>query len=111
MMRNLNADLPVVGREGRSNPAAANDDATVADDEDDPDDEVRDDQAKRGTARWPPCHSCPLAASNPVTLRENLAPALTASRAQDEDGEEEMDDELQEETEEEFDGDQTEPEY
>ena len=40
-MRNLNADLPVVGREGRSNPAAANDDATVADDEDDPDEEVR----------------------------------------------------------------------
>ena len=40
-MRNLNADLPVVGREGRSNPAAPNDDATVADDEDDPDDEVQ----------------------------------------------------------------------
>ena len=41
LMRNQNADLPVVGREGRSNPAAANDDATVADDEDEPDDEVR----------------------------------------------------------------------
>ena len=41
MMRNFNADLPVVGREGRSNPAAATDDATVADDEDDPEDEVR----------------------------------------------------------------------
>ena len=40
LMRNLNSDLPVVGREGRSNPTAANDDATVADDEDDPDDEV-----------------------------------------------------------------------
>ena len=38
-------------------------------------------------------------------------PAPSASRAQDEDGEEEMDDELQEETEEEFDGEQTEPEY
>ena len=38
-------------------------------------------------------------------------PAPSASLAQDEDGEEEMDDELQDETEEEFDGDQTEPEY
>ena len=107
-MRNLNADLPVVGREGRSNPAAANDDATVADDDDDPDEEVRDE----GTARRPPCHSCLLAASNPVTLGElPRVPAPSASRAQDEDGEEEMDDELQEETEEEFDGEQTEPEY
>ena len=42
MMRNFNADLPVVGREGRSNPAAANDDATVADDEDDPDEDDED---------------------------------------------------------------------
>ena len=41
-IRNLNSDLPVVGREGRSNPAAANDDATVADDEDEPDDEDED---------------------------------------------------------------------
>ena len=40
MMRNLNSDLPIVGREGRSNPAAGGDDATVADDEDDPDEEV-----------------------------------------------------------------------
>ena len=40
-MRNLNSDLPIVGREGRSNPAAAADDATVADDEDDQDEEVR----------------------------------------------------------------------
>ena len=41
VMRKFNFDLPVVGREGRSNPTAANDDATVADDEDDPDEEVR----------------------------------------------------------------------
>jgi len=40
LMRNFNSDLPVVGREGRSNPAnAAADDATVADDDDDEDDE------------------------------------------------------------------------
>ena len=33
-MRNFNTDLPVIGREGRSNPAAGvNDDATIADDE------------------------------------------------------------------------------
>ena len=36
---------------------------------------------------------------------------LRSSVAQDEDGEEEMDDGLEDETEEEFDGDQTEPEY
>ena len=40
MMRNHNADLPIVGREGRSNPAAPDD--PVADDEDDPDDEDED---------------------------------------------------------------------
>ena len=39
--RNTNADLPIVGKEGRSNPATAADDATVADDEDDADEEVR----------------------------------------------------------------------
>ena len=42
LMRNFNSDLPIVGREGRTNPAAANDDATVADDEDDPDEEDED---------------------------------------------------------------------
>ena len=42
MMRTQNADLPVVGREGRTNPTAANDDATVADDDDDPDEEEED---------------------------------------------------------------------
>uniref|UniRef100_A0A7S2MVM3 Uncharacterized protein n=1 Tax=Haptolina brevifila TaxID=156173 RepID=A0A7S2MVM3_9EUKA len=41
LMRNLNSDLPVVGREGRSNPATAADDATVVDDEDEPEDDVR----------------------------------------------------------------------
>ena len=40
MMRNHNADLPIVGREGRSNPAAPDD--PVADDEDDPDEEDED---------------------------------------------------------------------
>ena len=54
LMRNQNADLPVVGREGRSNPAAANDDATVADDEDEPDDEVR--HVRMLSARLPPSH-------------------------------------------------------
>ena len=42
LMRNFNADLPVVGREGRSNAANPADDATVADDEDDPDEEDED---------------------------------------------------------------------
>ena len=41
LMRNLNSDLPVVGREGRANPATAADDATVVDDEDEPEDDVR----------------------------------------------------------------------
>ena len=43
LMRNHNADLPIVGREGRTNPATVNDDATVADDEDDQDDDEDDD--------------------------------------------------------------------
>uniref|UniRef100_A0A7S2I058 Anaphase-promoting complex subunit 15 n=1 Tax=Haptolina brevifila TaxID=156173 RepID=A0A7S2I058_9EUKA len=42
LMRNLNSDLPVVGREGRSNPATAADDATVVDDEDEPEDDDED---------------------------------------------------------------------
>ena len=54
LMRNLNSDLPIVGREGRSNPAAANDDATVADDEDDPDDEVCRKRHCSGLALVPP---------------------------------------------------------
>lgn len=43
-MRNLNSDLPVVGREGRSNNVTAADDATVADDDEDPDDEDEDEE-------------------------------------------------------------------
>jgi hypothetical protein len=43
LMRNHNADLPIVGREGRANPATVNDDATVADDDDDPEDDDEDD--------------------------------------------------------------------
>lgn len=41
-MRNFNSDLPVVGREGRSNTVTAADDATVVDDEDDDVDEDED---------------------------------------------------------------------
>ena len=40
LMRNQDSDLPIVGREGRSHPAAHTDDATVADDEDEQDEEV-----------------------------------------------------------------------
>ena len=46
LMRNHNADLPIVGREGRTNPATVNDDATVADDEDDEDDDEDDDDGE-----------------------------------------------------------------
>ena len=42
LMRNFNADLPVVGSEGRANPGNSADDATVADDEDDQDDDEED---------------------------------------------------------------------
>ena len=108
MMRNLNSDLPVVGREGRSNPATANDDATVADDEDDPDDEVR---ASRVRRLLPRRDAALTARPHPSALCRASFVDCRHRRAQDDDGEEEMDDELQDETEEEFDGDQTEPEY
>ena len=102
-MRNLNSDLPIVGREGRSNPAAAADDATVADDEDDQDEEVSGTAAPACTRR-----ACPPDRCSPG----RHIPCLPGFGAQDEDGEEEeMDDELQDETEEEFDGGETEPEY
>ena len=57
------------------------------------------------------------AAASTATARgpasTTILPPYSRERApaQDDDGEEEMDDELQDETEEEFDGDQTEPEY
>lgn len=90
-LRNFNSDLPVVGREGRSNPAVpTDDDATVDPEEDDPDDEVC----------W--------ASIAPVGAQKR--PDQSHPRWQD-DGEEEMEDELQDETEEDFDGETTEPEY
>ena len=52
MMRNINADLPIVGHQGRQNPSAAADDATVADDEDDQDDEVSVPDLPRGCRAW-----------------------------------------------------------
>ena len=48
-MRNFNSDLPVVGREGRSNTVTAADDATVVDDEDDDGDEEMDDELQDET--------------------------------------------------------------
>ena len=105
LMRNQDSDLPIVGREGRSHPAAHTDDATVADDEEEPDDEVS------APPRLPlvgpnPFKRCPIAPTCPRTH------ALPLCAVQDEEGdEEEMDDELHDETEEEFDGGETEPEY
>ena len=101
LMRKFNADLPVVGREGRSNPAAANDDATVADYEDDPEDEVGTSTVAFMCLSSPPRKPAPIACSSLLAILPR----------QDEDGEEEMDDGIEDETEEEFDGDQTEPEY
>ena len=43
-IRNFNADLPIVGREGRAGGVTAADDDVTQDDEEDPEDEVR--------ARW-----------------------------------------------------------
>ena len=43
-IRNFNADLPIVGREGRAGGVTAADDDVTQDDEEDPEDEV--------CARW-----------------------------------------------------------
>ena len=40
-IRNFNADLPIVGREGRAGGVTAADDDVTQDDEEDPEDEVR----------------------------------------------------------------------
>ena len=59
-IRNHNADLPIVGREGRTGGVAAADDDVTQDDEEDPEDEVRD----RAPGPWP----CPCRPQDEVSL-------------------------------------------
>ena len=78
-----------MGREGRTGGVTTADDDVTQDDEEDPEDEVW--SLLRGVGR--------------------CSPPRGVAHAQDDGGEEEMDDELQDETEEDFEGDATEAEY